>query len=121
MSDATEHLIKSFDNDLRRLRDMLTEMGGIVESQVAMAAEAIMNRDSFAATRVVEEDPKVDALERDVEQFVIRMLALRQPMAGDLRRVVAALKITGDLERIGDYAANGAKGGTLLGRTHPRA
>ena len=93
---------------------MLTEMGGIVESQVALAAEAIMNRDSAAATRAVEEDPKVDALEREVEQFVIRMLALRQPMAGDLRRVVAALKITGDLERIGDYAANVAKRSIVL-------
>ena len=114
MSDATEHLVKSFDNDLRRLRDMLTEMGGIVESQVAMAAEAIMNRDTAAATRAVEEDPKVDALERDIEQFVIRMLALRQPMAGDLRRIVAALKITGDLERVGDYAANVAKRSIVL-------
>ena len=109
MSDSTEHLVKSFDNELKRLRDMLTEMGGIVESQVALAAEAIMNRDSVAATRAVEEDPKVDALEREVEQFVIRMLALRQPMAGDLRRIVGALKITSDLERIGDYAANVAK------------
>jgi phosphate transport system protein len=109
MSDSPDHLVKSYDNDLRRLRDMLTEMGGIVESQVALAAEAIMNRDSAAATRAVEEDPKVDALEREVEQFVIRMLALRQPMASDLRRVVAALKITGDLERIGDYAANISK------------
>jgi phosphate transport system protein len=116
MSDATEHLVKSFDNELKRLRDMLTEMGGIVESQVALAAEAIMNRDSAAATRAVEEDPKVDALEREVEQFVIRMLALRQPMAGDLRRIVAALKITGDLERIGDYAANVAKRSIVLGQ-----
>src|SRR3984885_8292428 len=105
MSDATQHLVKSFDNDLKRLRDMLTEMGGIVESQVAMAAEAIMNRDSGAATRAVEEDPKVDALEREVEQFVIRMLALRQPMAGDLRRIVGALKNTTALERIGAYDA----------------
>ena len=114
MSDSTQHLVKSFDNDLKRLRDMLTEMGGIVESQVAMAAEAIMNRDSGAATRAVEEDPKVDALEREVEQFVIRMLALRQPMAGDLRRIVGALKITSDLERIGDYAANVAKRSIVL-------
>ena len=67
-----------------------------------------------AATRAVEEDPKVDALEREVEQFVIRMLALRQPMAGDLRQIVAALKITGDLERIGDYAANVAKRSIVL-------
>ena len=116
MSDSTEHLVKSFDADLKRLRDMLTEMGGIVESQVGLAAEAIMNRDSAAATRAVEEDPKVDLLEREVEQFVIRMLALRQPMAGDLRRIVAALKITGDLERIGDYAANVAKRSIVLGQ-----
>ncbi|WP_428483600.1 phosphate signaling complex protein PhoU [Rhodopila sp.] len=115
MSD-TEHVVKSYGNELKRLRDMLTEMGGIVENQVAMAAEAIMNRDAVAATAVVEVDPKVDALERDIEQFVIRMLALRQPMAGDLRRIVAGLKITGDLERIGDYAANVAKRSIVLGQ-----
>ncbi len=116
MSNSTQHLVKSFDLDLQHLRDMLTEMGGIVESQVAMAAEAILNRDSAIAMRAVEEDPKVDALEHAVEQFVIRMLALRQPMAGDLRRVVAALKVTGDLERIGDYAANVAKRSVVLGQ-----
>jgi phosphate transport system protein len=116
MSDATEHVVKSYDNELKQLRDMLTEMGGIVESQVAMAAEAIMNRDSAAATKVVEDDPKVDALEREIEQFVIRLLALRQPMAGDLRRIVAGLKITTDLERIGDYAANVAKRSIVLGQ-----
>ncbi|HEY3846020.1 MAG TPA: phosphate signaling complex protein PhoU [Acetobacteraceae bacterium] len=109
MTDAPEHLVKSYDQELKRLRNLLTEMGGIVESQVAAAAEAIMTLDPAAATRVVEEDPKVDALEREAEQFVIRLLALRQPMAGDLRQIVAALKITGELERIGDYAANVAK------------
>ncbi len=93
---------------------MMTQMGGIVESQVALAAEAIMHRDAAAATRAVEEDPKVDALEREVETFVIRLLALRQPVAGDLRQIVAALKITGDLERIGDYAANVAKRSIVL-------
>jgi phosphate transport system protein len=111
-----EHLVKSFDLELKRLRNMMTEMGGIVESQVALAAEAIMNRDAAAATKAVEDDPKVDALEREIEQFVIRMLALRQPMAADLRHVVAALKITGDLERIGDYAANVAKRSIVLGQ-----
>jgi len=114
MPESTEHLVKSFDADLKKLRDLLTEMGGIVESQVAMAAEAIANRDAAAATRAVEADPKVDALERQIEQFVVRMLALRQPMAGDLRQVVAALKITGDLERVGDYAANVAKRSMVL-------
>ncbi|HQT78315.1 MAG TPA: phosphate signaling complex protein PhoU, partial [Rhodopila sp.] len=107
---------KSYDNELKKLRDMLTEMGGIVENQVALAAEAIMNRDTAAATRAVEEDPRVDALEREIEQFVIRLLALRQPMAEDLRRIVAGLKITGDLERIGDYAANVAKRSIVLGQ-----
>jgi phosphate transport system protein len=114
MSDTPEHVVKSYDLELKRLRNMMTEMGGIVESQVALAAEAIMQRDAVAATRAVEEDVKVDALERAVEQFVIRMLALRQPMAGDLRQIVAALKITGDLERIGDYAANVAKRSIVL-------
>ncbi len=75
MSDAPQHTVKSFDQELTRLRDLLIEMGGIVESQVALAAEAIMNRDTEAATRAVEADPRVDALERDVEQLVIRMLA----------------------------------------------
>ncbi len=108
------HLIKSFDQELRRLRDMMTEMGGIVENQVALAAVAILDRDTTAASRVVEADPRVDALEREVEQFVIRMLALRQPFAGDLRQAVAALKMTVDLERIGDYAANVAKRSIVL-------
>jgi phosphate transport system protein len=93
---------------------MLTQMGGIVETQVALAADAIMQRDAASATRAVEEDPKVDALEREVESFVIRLLALRQPVAGDLRQIVAALKITSDMERIGDYAANVAKRSIVL-------
>jgi phosphate transport system protein len=114
MSEAPQHLVKSYDQELARLRNLLSEMGGMVENQVALASEAIMTRDSGAATRAVEQDPQVDALEREVEQFVIRMLALRQPMAGDLRQIVAALKITGDLERIGDYAANVAKRSIVL-------
>jgi phosphate transport system protein len=114
MSDVPQHVVKSYDQELKRLRDLMTEMGGIVENQLALAAEAIVDRDAAAATRAVEQDPKVDALEREVEQFVIRLLALRQPMAGDLRQIVAALKITGDLERIGDYAANVAKRSIVL-------
>ena len=116
MSGPPEHIVKSYEQELTRLRDLITEMGGIVENQVAMAAEAIMTHDSSGAARVLEEDPRADALEREVEQFVIRLLALRQPMAGDLRQIVAALKITGDLERIGDYAANVAKRSIVLGQ-----
>jgi phosphate transport system protein len=114
MSETPQHVVKSYDQELKRLRSMITQMGGIVETQVALAAEAIMHRDAAAATRAVEEDPKVDALEREVETFVIRLLALRQPVAGDLRQIVAALKITGDIERIGDYAANVAKRSIVL-------
>ena len=114
MSESPEHLVKSYDQELKRLGNLIAEMGGIVESQVADAAEAVMQRDTEIAARVVEADPKVDAIEREVEQFVIRLLALRQPMAGDLRNIVAALKITTDLERIGDYAANVAKRSMVL-------
>jgi phosphate transport system protein len=114
MSETPEHLVKSFDQELKHLRNLMTEMGGIVETQVAVAADAIMDRDVAAATRAVEADPKVDALEREVEKLVIRLLALRQPVADDLRRAVSALKITGDLERIGDYAANVAKRSIVL-------
>jgi phosphate transport system protein len=109
MADTPEHLVKSYENELKRLHGMIIEMGGIVESQVAMSVDAIVNRDSIAAQRTIDADARTDALERDVEQFVIRLLALRQPMAADLRQIVAALKMTGDLERIGDYAANVAK------------
>jgi len=115
MSDAVpEHLVKSYDQELNKLRNLMTEMGGIVENQVALAAEAILHRDAAAATRAVEEDPKADALEREIEAFAIRLLALRQPVASDLRHIVAALKITGDIERIGDYAANVAKRSIVL-------
>jgi phosphate transport system protein len=114
MSEAPEHLVKSYDQELKRLRNLMTQMGGIVETQVALAADAILQRDAAAATRAVEEDPKVDALEHEIDTLVIRMLALRQPVAGDLRQIVVGLKITGDLERIGDYAANVAKRSIVL-------
>ena len=116
MSEQAGHIVKSYALELSRLRDLLTEMGGLVENQVELAAQAVTARDGAAATRAMEIDPSVDALERDVEQFVIRLLALRAPMAQDLRQIVAALKITGDLERIGDYATNVAKRSLVLGQ-----
>ena len=108
--------MKSFESELARLRDLMAEMGGLVESQVAHAVLAVTQRDPEDATRAVELDPSVDALERQVEQFVIQLLALRQPVAQDLRQIIAALKIIGDLERIGDYAANVAKRSIALGQ-----
>ena len=114
MPETSQHIVKSYENELKRLSALITSMGGMVESQVAMACTAILEQNSEAAARAVEADPKVDALEREVEQFVIRLLALRQPMAQDLRLIFASLKITGDLERIGDYAANVAKRSLVL-------
>ena len=114
MSES-QHIVKSYGQELQRLRALLTEMGGIVENQMALATQAIRTGDVEAATRAVALDGSVDALDRQVEQLVIRMLALRQPMASDLREIVSALKITAGMERIGDYAKNVAKRSIVLG------
>ncbi len=114
MQEETKHIVKSYDLELKRLRSLITDMGGMVEAQVGMAATAVLSKDSDAASRAMESDPKVDDMERQVEAFVIRLLALRQPVAQDLRMIVASLKMTGDLERIGDYAANVAKRSLVL-------
>ena len=110
------HIVKSFTQELEKLRDLMTEMGGIVEHQVALATQAIVEQEPDYATRAVQQDAAVDALERQVEALVIRLLALRQPMASDLRQIVAGLKISNQLERIGDYAKNVAKRSIVLGQ-----
>ncbi|HQT47870.1 MAG TPA: phosphate signaling complex protein PhoU [Acidocella sp.] len=109
MPEEPKHIVTSFEADLKKLHDMIAGMGGLVERAVADAAEALLEHDAAVATRVVESDPKIDAEERAIENFAVRLLALRQPVADDLRKVVQALKITTDLERIGDYASNIAK------------
>ena len=114
MANDAEHIVKSYDGELKRLRALISDMGGMVEHQVADACDAVVNRNAEAATQAVAQDPKVDDAEREIEQFVIRLLALRQPVAGDLRQIVSSLKITSDLERIGDYAANVAKRSVVL-------
>jgi phosphate transport system protein len=116
---VAEHIIKSYDQELQRLDNTLAEMGGMAESQLAAAIEAVAKRDSDLATEVIENDAKVDELEHEVEGLVVRLLALRQPMARDLRQIVAALKTATDLERICDYAANVAKRSIVLNQTAP--
>jgi phosphate transport system protein len=106
---ANEHIIKSYDEELRRLDKAIIRMGGLAESQLAAAMEAVIQRDSALAAQVVEGDAEIDQLEREVDGHAVRMLALRQPMARDLREILSALKIAADLERICDYAANVAK------------
>jgi phosphate transport system protein len=116
MAEDTKHIVSSFEADLKRLRDMIAAMGGLVEQAVADAMLALLQHDPDIATRVVENDPRIDAQERQVEQFAVTLLALRQPVADDLRQVVQALKVITDLERVGDYAANIAKRSLVINR-----
>jgi len=116
---ASEHIIKSYDDELRRLNNTIMQMGGLAEGQLAAAIDAVMKRDSELAARVVAGDTAVDRLEHEVDGLVVRLLALRQPMARDLREMLAALKIAGDLERICDYAANVAKRSIALKHVPP--
>jgi phosphate transport system protein len=119
VSEVTQHVVQRFDQELNRLCDLVAKMATNVESQVALASKAVLELDAKAATQAIEADPEVDALEREIEQFVIRLLALRQPFAGDLRTIIAALKASDDLERIGDYAANVAKRSIVLAQAPP--
>jgi phosphate transport system protein len=106
---ATGHTVKAFDEDLDHLRGAICEMGGLAEAAIRESMHALVYRDSAAAAEIVARDEKIDALEAEVEKGVVSVIALRAPMADDLREVVAALKIAGAVERIGDYARNIAK------------
>jgi len=116
---TSNHIVRSFDNDLKRLDNIIAEMGGLAESQLASAIEAMVRRDSTLAEQVIESDKRIDALERQVDDLAVRMLALRQPMADDLRIVITALKTSGIVERIGDYAKNIAKRSVAISQTPP--
>ena len=106
---AGDHIVKTYDEELSRLSSLIIQMGGLAESQLAASIQAMVKRDSDLAARVVEDDYKVDLLEQEIDDFSVRMIALRQPVASDLRRIVTALRIASDLERIADYAKNVAK------------
>ena len=113
----TEHTVKAFDDDITRLRGLIAEMGGLAEVAVQDAMKALVNGDEDLARQVVERDRKLDRLENEVDDMAVRVIALRAPMADDLREVIAALKIGGVVERIGDYAKNIAKrAGRIDGR-----
>ncbi len=104
-----EHIVRSFAQELHRIANLVTQMGGVAEAQVAAAVKAVARRDVDLAIQVKDGDRRLDAYERAIDTEAFRLLALRQPMAQDLREIVSALKISSDLERIGDYAANIAK------------
>ena len=104
-----EHTVKAFDEDITRLRGLIAEMGGLAEVAIHEAMQALVTGDEELAAGVVERDLKLDRLESEVDELAVRVIALRAPMADDLREVIAALKIAGVVERIGDYAKNIAK------------
>ncbi|QZH74876.1 MAG: phosphate signaling complex protein PhoU [Erythrobacter sp.] len=113
-----EHTVKAFDEDITRLRGLIAEMGGLAELAISDALSALVSGDEDKAKDVIKRDKKLDELEAEVDAMAVRILALRAPMADDLREIVAALKISGVIERIGDYAKNIAK---RIGRIENRA
>ncbi|MEO6093090.1 MAG: phosphate signaling complex protein PhoU [Novosphingobium sp.] len=104
-----EHTVKSFENEISQLRGLIAEMGGLAEVAIRDAVDALIRHDHDKAHEVVAADARLDALEAEVDRLSVRIIALRAPMADDLRDVIAALKISGVVERIGDYAKNIAK------------
>jgi phosphate transport system protein len=115
----TEHTLKFFGEELEQLKAEVIRMGGIVESQVAQAVRAVADRDVGLAERVVIEDERLDVLQHEVERGAIRLIALRQPVAQDLRRTVGSLKLSLVLERAGDYAKNIAKRALVIAHADP--
>ena len=113
------HIVSAFDDDLIAIQARITEMGGLAEDLLARALDAVEKHDSALARQVIEDDKKLDALEFEVEDMAMRVIALRQPMAQDLRVLISALKICTTLERIGDYAKNIAKRSLVLNQLPP--
>lgn len=111
---ATNHIVKAFDEELARLRTMVAALGTLAVDQLSLAVQSMAEPDLEAPTRVIEREPQADTLEHQVEQLAIRVLALRQPTAGDLREVLAEVRIANELERICDHAENMAQGPRCL-------
>jgi phosphate transport system protein len=115
----TEHTVKAFTEQLEGLSAAVAQMGGLAEAQLADAIEAIGRRDTGLAEGAVGGDKRIDALQQNIEERALKLLALRQPMAVDLRETLAAIKIASELERIGDLAKNIAKRAIVLNREQP--
>lgn len=115
----TEHTVKAYGDELAQLTAEIARMGGLAEAQVADAIDSIARRDVGLANAVVSRDARLDDLQREIERKILRLIALRQPMAVDLRRAVGALKMAWTLERTGDLAKNIAKRGLILAEAEP--
>ncbi|MBV9043835.1 MAG: phosphate signaling complex protein PhoU, partial [Alphaproteobacteria bacterium] len=115
----SDHTVKAFSEQLEGLSASIAQMGGLAEAQLTYAIDAIARRDTSLAERAVGGDARIDAIQIDVEDRALKLLALRQPMAIDLRATLAAIKIASELERIGDLAKNIAKRAIVLNREPP--
>jgi phosphate transport system protein len=104
INTRVDHTSKAFDTDLQEITRKVAEMGGLAERQIADAAQALVERDTDLAEHVIATDPAIDAMQHEVEEKAILTIARRQPMAVDLREIVGAMRVSNDLERIGDHA-----------------
>ena len=114
-----EHTVRAYDEDLDAITAELARMGGLAEAAVADSVRAIARRDVALAETVIGRDAKLDGLEMEIERKAVRLIALRQPVADDLRRTVAAMKVASNLERCGDLAKNIAKRAMVLAESEP--
>jgi phosphate transport system protein len=115
----SDHIVKAYDNDLAELRTLLSQMGGLAEDQLANSIDALTRRDVKLADAVVKADEQLDAMELAIEEKAILTIAKRQPMARDLRNIMVAIRISADIERIGDLAKNVAKRANALNDAIP--
>ncbi len=115
----TQHIVTAFDRDLEAIQAMIMKMGGLVEAAIVDAAKSLETRDEELAAKVRENDKAIDALEEQVNEEAARLIALRAPTASDLRTVLSVMKISGNLERCGDYAKNLAKRTSVLVQMQP--
>jgi len=109
MEQQHEHIVRSYEEELSLLNNKIAGMGGLAEQVLGQAFEALERRDPDLAAATINEDEAIDELEREIEEQAVVMIARRQPMAYDLRQIMAALRIANDLERIGDLGKNIAK------------
>jgi phosphate transport system protein len=118
MATGHEHTVKVFDDEIGHLRGLISQMGGLAERAIHDSMNALQRGDTVLAEQVRGADKQIDVIEAEVETLAVRIIALRAPMANDLREVVAALKIAGVIERIGDYAKNIAKRVPMIESEH---
>ena len=114
-----QHTVRAYGDELNQLSAEVARMSGLAEAQVVDAVESVAWRDVGLARAVIERDQRLDAMHRDIEKKAIRLIALRQPVASDLRRTLAAMKLAVDLERTGDLAKNIGKRALILAESDP--